>query len=140
MGEYTKGRTFLGRLPKGGDLLQELTKVVRENNIETGVFMLIGAVEKAKFGYYLQDEREFFFKEIDEHLEIVSCKGNISLLNGEPFVHAHIIVSDENGNTYGGHLSEETTIFAAEYFIQELIGEKLERTFDKKTGLSLWSM
>lgn len=138
MNTYLTGRILLGRLPKGGDLLKEITRVVTENGIETGTLMVIGAVSRARFGFYDQEGREYHFKEVDRHLEIVSCSGNISLLDNQPMVHAHIVLADEDGNTVGGHLAEGTVIFAGEAYIRELKGEKLVRSYDKPTGLSLW--
>ena len=66
------------------------------------------------------------------------CMGNISLKDGEVFVHAHITLADHEGKCHGGHLMPDTNIFAAEYYVQELVGEKLERKHDPETGLSLW--
>ena len=136
--EYKKGRTFLKRLPKGKDLLNEITKIAKENNIQKGIVKAIGAVSCAKIGFYVQEDEEYTYTQFNQHLEIVSCIGNISLMDGEPMVHAHIALADKEGKTYGGHLAEGTEIFATELYLQELTGEKLKRTFDKETGLSLW--
>jgi hypothetical protein len=63
--------------------------------------------------------------------------GNISVKDGRPFVHAHAVLADKNGNTKAGHLLEGT-VFAAEVYLRELKGAKLERKYDEVTGLSLW--
>jgi uncharacterized protein len=41
-------------------------------------------------------------KSWDEHLEIVSCQGTVSI--HDP--HIHISVSDINGHVWGGHLKD----------------------------------
>jgi len=129
----------MGNLPSGGDLLDELTKIIEKNDIKTGVFNVIGAISNnAYFGYYDQLNRKFCLKNLNKNLEIVSCSGNISILNGKPMVHAHIVMADENGNTYGGHLGNGTNIYAAEAYIQEFLGKPLIRTYDENTGLNLW--
>jgi uncharacterized protein len=136
---YKPGRIFMGNLPSGGDLLDELTKIIEKNDIKTGVFNVIGAISNnAYFGYYDQLNRKFCLKNLNKNLEIVSCSGNISILNGKPMVHAHIVMADENGNTYGGHLGNGTNIYAAEAYIQEFLGKPLIRTYDENTGLNLW--
>jgi len=71
-------------------------------------------------------------------VEIASCTGNISLLEGEPFVHAHAVLADSSGRVLAGHLVRGT-IFAAELFVQELAEANLHRAWDKQTGLKLWS-
>ncbi len=138
MNIYEPGKILLGRLTKGKDLLKELTFVVEENNITVGVIKVIGAVSKARFGYYDQKNEEYLYKEMDRNLEIVSCIGNISLLDDKPMIHAHINLADVDGKTFGGHLAEGTVIYASEAYIQEVKGEKLIRSYDEPTGLSLW--
>jgi hypothetical protein len=71
--------------------------------------------------------------------EVASCIGNISIKEGEPFVHAHAVLADQNGNTKAGHLIEGK-VFAAEIHLTELIGEELVRKDDAVTGLSLWKI
>ena len=68
----------------------------------------------------------------------VTCTGNISLMDGKPFVHAHIVLGDPEGRLVGGHLFSETVIYAGEISLQELAGKPLERAHDQTTGLSLW--
>jgi len=91
-------------------------------------------------GYYKQEEKSYVDSiELNEKLEIAGCMGNISLKDGSMMVHAHISLSDISGKTYGGHLRPGTTVFAAEYFIQELTGKQLVRGKDEATGLPLWT-
>jgi len=59
-------------------------------------------------------------------MEISSCLGNISLKDGEIFVHAHVTLADKEGRVLGGHLAPGTIIFAAECRITELKGESLK--------------
>lgn len=137
--ETQLGRTFIGRLSHKSDVLGELTRVCRKENIRLGTFTVIGAVTRAMMGYYLQDEKRYTeCASFEEKLEIASCVGNVSLNNGEPFVHAHITLADHGGKCYGGHLMPGTEIFAAEYHIQELAGAELRRADDTETGLRLW--
>ncbi len=65
--------------------------------------------------------------------------GNISMKDGEVMIHAHISLGDEEANLVGGHLANETIVFACEFIIEEYEGEVLQRSFDQKTGLTLWN-
>ena len=137
--EVNKGRIFIGRLNHRSDLLLSLTEICKKENIQLGIFTLIGAVTRAHLGYYDQDSKKYTeCVELIKKLEIISCTGNISLKDGEIFVHAHITLADHQGQCYGGHLLRGATIFAAEYHIIELTGAVLERENDPETGLSLW--
>lgn len=53
-------------------------------------------------------------------------------------IHAHIVLSDSKGRTFGGHLLPGTVVFAGEVFMLELPGIKLEREYDQETGLNLF--
>jgi len=77
---------------------------------------------------------------LNKKLEIASCTGNISIKDGEIFVQAHITLADMEGKAFGGHLMPGTEIFAAEFFVQELIGQDLVRAKDEITGLPLWKI
>lgn len=137
--EPKQGRTFIGRFDAGKDLLEELNNFCKGNNIRLGIFNLVGAVRNAKLGYYDQKEKKYTgCVEFDKKLEITSCTGNISIKDGEIFVHAHITLADREGKAFGGHLMPGTEIFAAEYSIQEFTGKDLIRGKDDITGLPLW--
>lgn len=130
----------MGRLPHGEDLVGSIEDFCRIQGIQTGTFSLIGAVSSAVFGAYDQEEKTYIKIQKDEPLEIVACSGNISLKDGTPFVHGHILLGDEQGNTFGGHLFSESILFAGEIEIQESGGPLLERTYDETTGLMLWDL
>ncbi|RLB08278.1 MAG: DNA-binding protein [Deltaproteobacteria bacterium] len=130
--------TYLIRLPHGADLLEVLTEQCRKRGVRVGFLSVIGAVQEATIGYYDQKDRLYRSRQISGGLEITSCMGNISLKDGTVMVHAHILLSDAGGKTYGGHLMSPTILFAGEALIQELEGEPLERKYDEVTGLFLW--
>lgn len=134
-----EGRVLMGRLPKGADLLESLTDICSRKGIKLGEVRAIGAVSRARIGYYDQTERVYRFLEFNDHLEITSLVGNVSLKDGKPFVHAHVTLADEKGSVFGGHLAEGTLIFAAEYVIREFLSTEIPaREFDDETGLYLW--
>ena len=137
--QVKEGRVFIGRLEHDTDLLGNLTSVCKENDVKLGVFSVIGAVKGAKLGFYNQQERKYEEKiDLKKKLEITSLSGNISMMDSEIFVHAHITLADREGNAYGGHLMPGSRVFAAEYYIKELTGTVLTRKNDPETGLSLW--
>jgi predicted DNA-binding protein with PD1-like motif len=131
---------FMGKLSHGGDLLEEITDICRKENIQLGRVEALGAVRRARLGFYNQQTHEYQFFELDQPLEITKLVGNVSLKDGHPFVHAHITVADKTGNAYGGHLAPGTVVFACEFVLEAFDGPILERDFDEVTGLSLWIM
>ena len=138
MENYTPRRILMGRLDHGADLLGEITKICISENIQMGRVEAIGAVSSARLGFYNQKAKKYQFFTLEEPLEILSLSGNISKKEGKAMVHAHVILSDEKGDAFGGHLAEGTTIFACECLIEVFDGPVRERTLDEKTGLPLW--
>ena len=136
--EFQQGRLFVGRLPHGGDLINSIEEFCKKALIQMATFSVIGAVSSATIGAYDQKQQVYVTFKEEAPLEIVSCIGNVSLKDGKPFIHAHILLADEQGKTIGGHLFSETIIYAGEINLQELTGKPMERTYDNDTGLMLW--
>ncbi|MBM4388669.1 MAG: DNA-binding protein [Deltaproteobacteria bacterium] len=133
-------RVWMGRFPSGGDLLRTLAEFASENGIQCGVILGIGAVKKACVGFYDQDGKRYERIEFNGDMEILNLTGNISIKEGKPFVHAHIILSDNTGRSFGGHLLEGTEVFVFEYKVFQLNrdGGPLQRELEKGSGLFLW--
>ena len=134
----SRSSTFMVRLPHGCDLIEELTAICMREEIMQGQVRAIGAVQKACISFYDQKEQTYKSTAFDRPLEIAQLTGNISLKDGKPFVHAHVTLTDEDSNVFGGHLAAGTLVFACEAVIEGFDGPQLERTFDEQTGLGLW--
>ena len=137
--EYSASKELIVRLKHDADLIQSITELAKNKGIEAGSFTAIGALKRAKLGYYDQKNHEYREMKIDSPHEMASCVGNVSLKDEEPFTHVHVVLADEMGNTKAGHLFEGI-VFAAEVHLRQLEGPKLERKYDEVTGLSLWGI
>jgi hypothetical protein len=131
---------YIGRLQRGDDLLEAITALCRREKVHLGRIEALGAVERARLAFYDQQARKYRYFVLERPLEITKLTGNVSLKDGEPFVHAHVTLSDSDGSSYGGHLAQGTTVFACEVILQAFHGVSLERAFDESTGLSLWRL
>ena len=58
-------RKIMGRLAKGADLLGALEEQCRLHKITLGEVWAIGAVTKARIGYYQQDIQKYMFLDLD---------------------------------------------------------------------------
>lgn len=122
----------------GTDLLKELQKYVLAKNINLAWLSGVGAVSRANIRYYDQPAQKWVDLELDENLEVAGMWGNVSLLNGEPIVHVHIVLADREGRCYGGHLADGTLVFNLEIMLTTLTGPNVVRKMDPQTGLTLW--
>jgi len=137
--QYEFGRIFVCRLAHKSDLLEALTAFCTEQGLNAAFVSAIGAVTNATVGFYDQEAKRYVTISLEEPLEIAHLAGNVSLKDGKPMVHAHVVLSRKNGETIAGHLMSPTPVFACEAFIAELGGEPLVREFDEPTGLTLWA-
>ncbi len=137
--EFRLGRTFVGRLPEEGDLVEALEEFARQRGVRAGWVSAIGTVRRAVVGFFDHQRREYRRIPVEEFREIVSCQGNVSLKEGKPMVHVHVVLSGPDGQSVAGHLFE-STIFVGEFWLQEVEGEELERRPDAQSGLSLWAI
>ena len=135
--KFNLGRTFLVRVEHDSDLVQFLTEFAKKEKVTMAAFTAIGALKRAKLGFYEQKKHAYQEMTLNTPNEIASCVGNISVKDGNPFVHAHAVLADKNGDTKAGHLVTGK-VFAAEVHLWELMDTVLERKFDNVTGLSLW--
>ena len=134
------GRICFSRIFEDEDLPEAIKKRVEESDVKAGVFILIGSLKKAVLGYYNGEEYKLI--ELDGPLEIASCMGNIAVDGkGETIVHPHIVISNEKGEAFGGHLMKGSLVGATvELVIVEGLDVKLRRALDEKTKLNLWKL
>lgn len=134
------GKSVSPRIFEDEDLAEAIRKRVEESDVKAGVFFLIGTLKRAVLGYY--EEGVYRPIELEDSLEIASCMGNIAVNEKhEIVVHAHIVVSNEKSEAFGGHLLKGSVVGAtAELVIVEGVGVKIQRAFDEKTKLNLWKL
>ncbi|NHN60661.1 MULTISPECIES: PPC domain-containing DNA-binding protein [Halorussus] len=134
--EVSGDREFVARLGHGEDWRAEIESLAAEEDVDAAWFLAMGAVQDATVWYYDQDELEYREVEFDEPLEVASCVGNISWLDGDRFAHTHAVLSRKSGQTLSGHL-DAATVFAGELYVRSFEDE-LVREPDEPTDLDLW--
>lgn len=134
------GKMVFLRLLKGDDLAESLKKQAEANGIRTGFFIMIGSLKHAALGYYREGKYETV--RLDGPLEIASCTGNVAVdEEGEVVIHAHIVVSNERCEAFGGHLMKGSEVGATvELVMIEALGVEVQRVYDEKTRLKLWKL
>lgn len=135
---FRASRCLVGRLAPGDDLLSALEGLARSQGIRAAQLQCLGALERGALGFYDQQAHQYRTLVWDRPLEIAAGVGNVSLREGLPVVHAHLVLADEEGRTYGGHLVPGNRVFACEFCFWVLEGESFSRYPDDYTGLSLW--
>ena len=127
---------YVARLETGADWRAEIESLADAVDADAAWFTALGAVQDAELWFYDQAECEYEPIEFDEPLEVASCVGNVSLLDGDRFAHTHVVLSGPDGNAVAGHLNE-ATVWAGEVHLR-VFDEPLERDHDETTDLDLW--
>ena len=126
-------------IDKGELVNQKLLEVSEKENLTSGWINGLGAISDIEIGYWDIEKKIYIKQKFDNHYELLSLIGNVSLVNDKPFIHTHISFSDTKFKVFGGHLFDAKVIAAAEFciFISDY---KLHRKLNCDIGLSLWNV
>ncbi len=112
------GITLL-RFDRGEPFPQTLKEYCSQSGLESGVVLCgIGMLSNTTIGRY--DGTEYSTTVLSDSLEVLSLQGNISMKEGEPFVHLHASLADHDFTARGGHLFDATVSMVIELAIAEL--------------------
>ena len=126
--------TYIIYVEQNEPIMETLTKFCKSQNIVNGQISGIGAIKEIDFGAYDLETKKYIRQVFDNLWELTSFQGNIILKDGEPFIHAHITVSNHNLDVNGGHLFE-AKVGAVGEFILKKIETNGKREYDPNIGL-----
>lgn len=129
-------RTFAVVFETGDEFIAGLTGFAKENNLAASHFTAIGTFRDARLAYFQIEEKEYKPIPVNEQVEVLALIGNITLYDGEPKVHAHVVVGRPDGTVLGGHILEAHVRPTLEVMIVETASH-LQRTFNPEIGLPL---
>ena len=121
---------------KGDEAKSELEGFARVHGLTAAHFTGIGAFSDVTLGYFDWERKEYEAIPIDEQLEVAALVGDIATHDGEPQVHAHLVVGDQSGRAHAGHLIEGHVRPTLEVVLTETPAE-LRKSIDAETGLAL---
>lgn len=120
---------------KGDDFLPKFKEFLKRNRVNSGFFYGIGGFQKAEIAFYDMAKKKFLKKKFTGPFEVLSITGNVSRLNNDVAIHAHVALADKDYKVIGGHLVNATVKATLELKLSET--EILERDFDEETGINL---
>ena len=103
---FVLGATYIIRLDAGEKIVETLMTLCERDGIGGGYFSGIGSVRDVEIGWFDAAAKGYAWTRIPGPGEIVSLIGNITKVDGRPFVHAHIALGDNTFAVRGGHLKE----------------------------------
>ncbi len=122
-------------LRKGESVTESIRQIAKTENIQTAQVTGIGAVREAKIAYYNHASKQYEVHDYDEHMEVTSMTGNITLSDGKPFLHLHLNLGKRDMRVIGGHIMSAT----ADPFLGIVItetGNRAIRRYDSDLNLT----
>ncbi len=124
---------------KGEEFISAITKFAKERDVSF-TFSMIGGASSVDIAFFDMNEKKYVTKTFSpgfsKNIEIVTVTGNVAWYEGEPMVHAHGIFSNEEYQSFNGHIMKITISITAETMINWL-PTKIERQFEEETCLKL---
>jgi predicted DNA-binding protein with PD1-like motif len=139
------GRVVVARLKTGSDLLHSLRMILTEYDFKAAVILSgVGLLSGAKLRncknlpdkFPITDNNRNYAS-FTKPLEILGLSGNVSLVEDNQHVHAHLTLSYvEEGviRVIGGHMIEGCTVYGfSEITLLELTDIEMIKEFDEET-------
>ncbi len=121
---------------RGEEVTDTLTKFLKEKRIFAGTITGLGGIADAELGFYDLPTKTYLHQIIPGNLELIHYWGNITLVDGEPFVHAHAIVSGPDYIAKSGHFFSARVAVTGEFVVHPA-DWGISRSLDEDTGLKL---
>ena len=136
--EYRRfGNDYVVVIRKGEEILQVLSEVCKKEEILLGTVSGIGAVGEVTLGVFDTGKFAYESRTYKGDLEIASCSGNISTMDGETYLHIHMVVGNaEKEICCAGHLNRGVISLTGEFFLHKINGE-VDREYSAEVGLNL---
>jgi predicted DNA-binding protein with PD1-like motif len=129
-------RTFALVLATGDEALSAITSFARERELRATQFTAIGAFSRVVVAYFDWTTKKYRNIPIAEQVEVLSLVGDVTLEDGKPKVHAHVVIGKADATAHGGHLVEGLVRPTLEILMTETPAH-LRRRFDPQSGLAL---
>ena len=131
--------TYIIYLEQGESIMAILTQFCIDHQIINGQISGIGAIKEIELGTYDLKNQEYITHKLDDTWELTSYQANIQLKDEEPFIHAHINISDHDLTAKGGHLFEAKVAVVGEFILTN-INSNGKRLLNPNIGLACMNL
>lgn len=131
------GETYILSIDNHQEIMSALESFCKEQGIKAGEIYGIGAVGSATLRFLDPATKKYVDKTFEEQMEIASLVGNVSLKDGQTYLHVHLSLGRRDYTMVGGHALRATVNGACELVVRKL-DCALGRYPDEETGLNLY--
>ncbi len=130
-------KTFALVFDTGEEVVAGLLQFANDQTLAGAHLTAIGAFERVTLGFFDVAKKDYKRIAIQEQVELMSLVGNIAQDDqGDPKLHAHVVVGKSDGSAHGGHLLEAYVRPTLEVVLIEA-SQHLRRTVRGDLGLAL---
>jgi predicted DNA-binding protein with PD1-like motif len=130
-------KTYALVFDTGDEVMTELCAFAKTQKLTASHFTAIGAFSNAMLGYFEWERKAYKQIPLQEQVEVLSLVGDIAVQeDGEPQVHAHVVLGKSDGTAHGGHLLQAHVRPTLEVILSAA-PTHLRRTPDPTSGLAL---
>ena len=134
-------KTYAVVFDAGDEVIQGLTQFAKDEGFDAAHFTALGAFARATLGYFDLETQDYVHIPVNEQVEVLSLVGDVSLKDGaskdgQPQIHAHVVVGKRDGTAHGGHILEAFVRPTLEVTLSETPAH-LKRRMVKEFGLAL---
>jgi len=130
---------YLLRLVRGEELHECVQGLAAQEGWDHAVVFGLGAIEQVELGAWDVPTKHYTRKRFDDPYELVSLVGNVSWVDGAPYMHAHVCISGHDFVAWAGHLFTSRVYATVELSVHPGRG-RVERAMDDEIGLKLLSL
>jgi predicted DNA-binding protein with PD1-like motif len=129
-------RTYAIVFDKGDEVMSGLREFAQKHDVDAAHFTAIGAFSDVTLGFFDRELKDYRRIPVEDQVEALSLVGDVALKDGQPQIHAHVVVGRADGTAQGGHLLEAHVWPTLEVVLVETPGH-LRRELDEETQLPL---
>ena len=130
--------TVIARLDKGEEILEQLEKIAKAENIRLAEVSALGATNDITVGVFATAEKKYYANHFEGDMEIVSLTGTISTMDSNYYAHLHMSAGNDTGQVFGGHLNRAVISATCEMVIRIIPGQ-VDRKLNEEIGLNTFS-
>lgn len=122
MRSFNVKKVHILRVDRGEEVVSSIVRACDELGIRSAVLSGLGLLSKTRLAVFNPDEERYETFDINTPMELASLTGNVSLKDGKPFAHIHVVLGSQ-GRTAAGHLVEGYVGGTCEIAVIEMDGE-----------------
>lgn len=129
-------KTYVLIFDTDDEVMSNLKEFAKEHFLKATQFTAIGAFSEATLAFYDWEKKDYNKIPVKEQVEVLTFTGDIAIKEGQPSVHAHVVLGRSDGSTIGGHLIEATVRPTLEVILTES-PDFLRKKYDQESKLFL---